>query len=288
MTTLRLKDGRALGYAEYGDPSGTPLFYFHGFPNSRENARLADDAARRNHVRLIALERPGFGRSDFKPGRTLADWPDDVSEAADALGVGRFGIVGLSGGGPYVAACAAKIPDRLTTAGIVSGVGPLTERAARKGYPLSTRIGMWFWRYIPFLLTFAMWFSALSVRRNADNALRWSIRGLPPVDKEILNRPEVWAAMRDDIREAFRQGGRAAAQEMRLYLRRWNVDPKTIPIEVLLWHGDADTMVPISNGRYMAETIPKCRATYYSGEGHFMIVKHAADIEVALLAAMRR
>jgi pimeloyl-ACP methyl ester carboxylesterase len=71
--TLRLRDGRLLGYARYGDPNGTPVFYFHGFPGSRLEARLADAVASRNGVRVIALDRPGSGLSDFKPARTIGD-----------------------------------------------------------------------------------------------------------------------------------------------------------------------------------------------------------------------
>ncbi|MBI4571246.1 MAG: alpha/beta hydrolase, partial [Chloroflexi bacterium] len=81
-----LRDGRRLGYAEYGSRTGRPLFFFHGFPNSRVLGRLFQQAAARRGVRIIALDRPGFGLSDFMRGRTLAGWPDDVVEAADALG----------------------------------------------------------------------------------------------------------------------------------------------------------------------------------------------------------
>lgn len=75
---IKLHDGRMLGYAEYGDPGGTPVFYFHGFPTSR------------------------------------LDWPDDVADLADELELDRFVVLGGSGGGPFAAACAFRIPARLT------------------------------------------------------------------------------------------------------------------------------------------------------------------------------
>jgi pimeloyl-ACP methyl ester carboxylesterase len=79
-----------------------------------ERATLSSD------VRLIMPERPGIGRSDTKERRTLSDWPTDVVALADALGVGRFAVLGVSAGGPYAASCAALIPQRLTAVGIVS------------------------------------------------------------------------------------------------------------------------------------------------------------------------
>src|SRR5688500_5461404 len=102
--TLLLHDGRKLGYAEYGLPDGKPVFFMHGFGDSRLFGQLFDADARRTGSRLILLERPGYGLSDFQPGRTLLDWPRDVAQAADALIIDRFGVVGFSGGGPHTAA----------------------------------------------------------------------------------------------------------------------------------------------------------------------------------------
>jgi pimeloyl-ACP methyl ester carboxylesterase len=97
---LVLRDGRRLGYAQYGQPDGEPIVYFHGHPGSRLEARLAHEPAAAPGLRVIALDRPGYGLSDFLPGRAITDWPADVTAAADALGIGRFSVAGASGGGP--------------------------------------------------------------------------------------------------------------------------------------------------------------------------------------------
>src|SRR5438552_17010722 len=112
-TSITLRDGRRLGYAEYGDPAGVAVFYFHGTPGSRLEGTIADEAAKRLRVRLIAIDRPGVGLSTFKPRRKLRDWPADVIALADALGIDRFAIVGLSGGGPHALAGARYIGTRL-------------------------------------------------------------------------------------------------------------------------------------------------------------------------------
>jgi pimeloyl-ACP methyl ester carboxylesterase len=121
---IRLPDGRLLDYAEWGDPSGQPLIYCHSFPGSRAEGRLGDQPAKHAGVRVIAPDRPGMGLSDFQPGRALVDWPDDVGHLADALGLERFAVLGISGGSPYAAVCAWRLPQRLTDVGIVSGIGP--------------------------------------------------------------------------------------------------------------------------------------------------------------------
>lgn len=106
--TINLHDGRSLGYADFGDPDGTPMFHFHGFPGSRLKAKLLSDAAGRHGVHLIGVVRPGMGLSDFQPGRKLLDWPNDVIELALDLELETFAVEGVSGGGPYAAACAYK------------------------------------------------------------------------------------------------------------------------------------------------------------------------------------
>ena len=110
--TLKLKDGRTLGYIDLGNKDGKPLFHFHGFPGSRLEATILADRAIVKNIRVICIDRPGMGLSDFKENRTLLDWPDDVVELADALEIDKFAVEGISGGGPYAAACAYKIPDR--------------------------------------------------------------------------------------------------------------------------------------------------------------------------------
>src|SRR5947209_6959948 len=121
--TFQLHDGRALGYVEYGNQKGKTLFYFHGHPGSRLEARFLAKQAMQTGVRLIGVDRPGMGLSSYKTGRRFLDWPDDVIELADGLQIERFAVAGFSGGGPYALACAFKISHRLSACGIISGAG---------------------------------------------------------------------------------------------------------------------------------------------------------------------
>jgi pimeloyl-ACP methyl ester carboxylesterase len=110
---IQLDDGRKIAYCEYGELQGKPIFYFHGTPGSRHEPLFGHQAAYENQYRLIAPDRPGFGRSDYQKGRTLLGWADDVMQIADQLGLETFGVMGASGGGPHALACAYAIPDRL-------------------------------------------------------------------------------------------------------------------------------------------------------------------------------
>ena len=281
--TIRLKDGRALGYADYGDPAGRPLFYLHGFPNSRVGAQMAGAVAARRGIRLIAPDRPGIGLSDFKPGRAIGDWPADMLELVDALGIDRFALMGMSGGGPYVAACALKIPERLTAAAIVSGVAPFDEPAATADLSRWDRMRLGLGRRFPWMTRVSLWLVAQGMRRFPDRMVSLGSRSLSASDKAVLARPEVRAAIIDDYVEAFRQGTRGTAWDARLYLRPWGFRLEEIAMEVHLWQGEEDRVIPPSMGRYQAQTIPNCRARFYPGEGHFLINDRMEEIQRALI-----
>lgn len=282
---IRLRDGRALGYAEFGAAGGQPVFYFHGFPGSRLEAQLAAAAASRLRVRLIALDRPGMGLSDFQPGRTLVDWPRDVLDLADALALRRFAVLGVSGGGPYALVCAARIPFRLTRVGIVAGLAPLHSPAAgrladplgRFAFSLAPRVS---WLGRP-LYAGVVW----ELRRHPERFLARVAARAAAVDRAVLQRPEVRAVLLDSARAAVAGGSRGGGRELVIYGRPWGVRLQEIPLEVLLWHGERDATVPVSMGRYLARSIPKCRACILPDEGHFSLpVNRMEEILAALVA----
>ena len=287
--TITLRDGRTLGYAEYGDPNGKPLFWFHGFPGCRLDGKLVEEAAAAG-VRVIAPDRPGMGLSTFQPARTFLAWPGDVRQLADSLGLERFAVAGISGGGPYTAVCALKLADRLTAAGIISGVGPLRAKRATKGMSRQNRALFWLGRHTPLLPEGVMWLQSVMARqaRKPERLLPLMKRSFAEVDRPYLDRPEIRDALLSEVKEAFRQGSRGAAYELRLYSRKWGFRLRDIAMPVHLWQGDADANVPPAMGRYLAAKIPGCRATFYPGEGHLMAIDRMPEILAALLAAPKK
>lgn len=275
---LRLPDGRKLCYAEYGDPHGKPIFEFHGNPSSRLGSKLFDEAARRLGVRVIGIDRPGMGLSDYKPGRKLLDWPDDVIELANALGIDRFPIVGGSGGVPSVLACAYKIPKRLTSVGILFGPRPLGAPGATAGWSRTRRIQVFLGRNGPIWIErLAMKAVARVMRRNPDRALSKMFKELPEPDKEAFNQPGVKQQYIDTIQEAFRSGTRGVALDYALNMKSWGFRLEDIQREVYLWHGEDDTVVPPAMGKYLAEAIPNCHARFLPNEGHFSLLPNHVD-----------
>jgi pimeloyl-ACP methyl ester carboxylesterase len=279
--TIKLRDGRTLGYAEFGDPNGKPVLHFHGSPSSRyegNNARSIEIATRLK-ARLIVVERPGFGLSDFKPGRTFADWPDDVVEFADALHLERFAVMGYSSGGPYSAACAWKIPQRLTRAGIVSGPSPLDAPGALHGINKTTRQSLSMARRVPWLLSLVYCLTALNLKHAPARAFTQLAKELSEPDGAVLAQADVRDVFVKSGIEAFRSGTRGITWDDVLITRPWGFQLQDIKTPVYLWQGEADYLVPPSQGRYLAKTIPNCQSKFYPNEGHFsLFITHCEEI----------
>ncbi len=285
-TQIQLKDGRTLAFAGYGDPQGRPVLHFHGTPSSRLEGSLplVDESATRLGIRLLIPDRPGMGDSDFQPGRTLLDWPADMLELADALGLERFAVVGLSGGGPYAAACAYRIPQRLTTAGIVSGVSPLNVPHVFEGMDRSDRQMFGLAGRAPWLLRLVLWYTAHELCRNPDRALARMAVELSAPDRAVLAEGDIKEAFIRTSLEAFRHGTRGATWDCVLFAHPWGFRPQDIRMPVYLWHGEADTTCPIAMGRYMAGAIPDCNAHLIPQEGHYsLIARHYEEVLTALV-----
>ncbi len=269
--TLRLADGRTLGYADYGGPDGRALLYFHGHPGSRREAGFLAAEAARAGLRLIGVDRPGMGLSSYQPGRRLAHWPGDVAALADALGLERFAVAGFSGGGPYALASASAMPQRLTACGVIAGVG---------------HTGGW----LSFLSMWVPWLVLPLVRRlfqdegRAERSLAQTARGWVAPDRRALALPGVSAIMAASLVEALRPGARGAAYDGVILGRPWEVALEEIAFpRVYLWHGELDNQVPVAMGRRVAGRLAHCQAVYYPDEGHIsLIANRARDIVQAL------
>jgi pimeloyl-ACP methyl ester carboxylesterase len=269
---INLPDGRRLSFDEFGDRQGKPVFYFHGFPGSRLEAKLADGISRESKVRFIGIDRPGYGYSSFKPGRNFISWPDDVAELAEALRIDRFSILGVSGGGPYAAACACKMPDRLDAVGIICGMGPVDVPDLIRGMPWLYRQGLRLAGRLPGITATLYPFLALFFRYYHERMLSILSGKVAGPDKIALKDEELIQVLSASFQEAFRSSLRGPATDVVLYSRPWGFALKDIYTTVHLWHGEKDRIVPSEMGRYIARSIPNCRATFYPDEGHFSII----------------
>jgi pimeloyl-ACP methyl ester carboxylesterase len=281
-STLILNDGRTLGYAEYGDPAGKPIFVFHGTPGSRYLGQVFDQAGTALGVRIIAPERPGYGLSSSHRGR-LIDYPDDIHQLAAALGLEQFAVIGVSGGGPAALACAYRLPSRLSAVGLVSAMGPmhLLDVSREMVTPNRVILGI-LGRRVPALTGSIL---RLMLRLTLPSMRKHMEQGTSP-SPELS--PEIYALVAQDQGEAIRSGAQGAAYDLRNLWHAWGFDLPAIRVPVYLWHGEADNLMPVAMARFVAGQIPNAHATYYPGEDHAQpMLRHAEDILNSLIEVER-
>ena len=278
MTTITLSDGRSLTCAEYGDLHGKPVFFFHGSPGSCY-FRPPDEVTSRLGVRLICVDRPGYGESTFQPGRCLLDWPVDITQLADSLGIDQFAVAGHSGGGPHSLACAHDLPDRITAAATLCGAGPVETPGATVGMTSLNRFGFKFGRYFPWPLgRLITWFVFRERCADPSRVMDREIGLRPPADDELIARPEIRQACLQSELEAFRHGLKAMSWDVRLITRRWGFRLEDIRTPVFIWHGTADNVTSDTMAKYLAAKIPHSRLTLCEGEGHLLLFPHWEEI----------
>ncbi len=270
---LAVDGRRLLGYAEYGDPAGTPVVSFHGWPGSRVQTTRYDEAARALGVRLIAPERSGVGLSDRRADPSLRSHVFDVIRLADALGIGQFGVLGVSGGGPYALAAAAWLGERVCRVALVSALSPGSMGAT----PVIRATG-WLGLHAAWVFVPGFGAAARFTTRHGDRAVDLAFRTLPPCDRAIVDQPAIRRLSASDAREAFRQGGRGMRDDALALLAPPAFALGDITTPVHLWHGDADTIVPIATGREVAAAVPDCDATFLPGEGHYLAIPRAGEV----------
>lgn len=288
--TVTLEDGRRLGFAEFGVPNGEPIFWFHGTPGARRQippaARLV---ALRRGIRLIGIDRPGVGDSTPYVYPSFTAWARDVEVIADRLGIGRFGLIGLSGGGPYVLACAHALPQRVVAGAVLGGVAPARGPDAAPGGLV--RLAATFepaYRLLHEPLGVALTLFAWGMRPLSGRAAELFARFSPAADRAVFERPEMKAIFLDDLLQGSRWGLRAPVYDLLLFSRPWSFRLRDVRVPIRFWHGDADHLVPLAHAVHQARLVPDSELHIRRGESHLGGLVAAEEILDAILVLWPR
>jgi pimeloyl-ACP methyl ester carboxylesterase len=274
--TLKLNDGRLLGYGLYGNPQGIPIFDFHGIPGSRREAALIAEYLGRDDLCFVGFDRPGYGRSSPKLGYRILDLPRDAAALADHLGFERFIALGYSGGGPFALACAYQIPERIAAIGIVSGVGP--SEIGSQGMHDSNRKKFDVAQKLPWLARLMLTLAFSGLRRSPERLsaqLRRIWQQMPDPDREVLQDAHFSDGILAVTRDAVSQSVSGWVKEEMLMTMPWQFQLQDIRCpNIYLWHGGQDRNVPFAMGQAVAERLPACQAVFMKEEGHLSLLYH--------------
>lgn len=274
--TYHARSGRTIGYGEYGDPAGAAVIHVHGFPSSRLEFAPNHATAARFGLRVVSPDRPGAGLSDPVASPTPEVWARDLAELTTAMGIERFALLAWSGGGPYAAACASSLRDRVVALAVVGGAPPVTGVSVHR-----TRERLLAWRDAA-----VTWQLRRIARRRPESFVSLIARTLPSCDRAVLERPDIWQNEIANVSEAFRQAAAPAVRE--ILARNSPIFGAPLPAEVpaALWVGGLDRNVPASRARLWAPFMPHADATVHPRAGHLIFYALAEEF-LGWLAAQR-
>ncbi|HVB19517.1 MAG TPA: alpha/beta fold hydrolase [Acidimicrobiales bacterium] len=278
---IKTRDERVLEVATVGDPHGATVLFHHGTPGSKCSFSMLAPLAESGEFFLVTTSRAGYGSSDRKRGRDVADVVDDTNAVLDALGRGRYLSVGWSGGGPHALACAALGAPRCLAAWSLAGVAPIDvdfdwaegmgpenvaefERARIGGEAHETAIAE---------------IADTLADANEDNVIELFEGLLSNVDKDALADERVRREFARAIGYAFARGDGGYFDDDHAFMNPWGFSVTDAAAPVEIWFGDDDLMVPASHGRWLAANLPGARERFFASEGHVsLIVNHLDEL----------
>ncbi|WP_027329291.1 alpha/beta fold hydrolase [Marinimicrobium agarilyticum] len=267
--TLSLPDGRVLSFRAQGDAAGYPVFYLHGIPGSKQEPFLPADTETLSGIRLITMDRPGYGGSSPCEHYDVTTHSADLCALADHLEIGRFALFGFSGGGFYALNSAHQLGERVSRVVLVGTPAipllpdPLNEAGE---------------------LTASTWQQARDNPETLPDQLRplvsdaqglaeTLLQALSSADRELFADPHHFACHQDNMSTAVQQGAKAAAiaiaRDMTLMMQPWPWDSARLPQAVHIFHGTSDGLLSTQHAQALAEAISHSQLELGEGEGHY-------------------
>ncbi|KAF5012996.1 hypothetical protein FDECE_943 [Fusarium decemcellulare] len=308
LLTFRLPStNRLISWAEFGSPNGRPVVFLHGTPSSRLECAEFHQELHEHNIRLIAPDRPGFGRSEFLPDRTIGGYANEIQALAKHLSLSEYMVMGGSGGGPYALACARHIKpeDGLRAVSVFAGMAPYD--CGLKDVNWNSSLNFYLVRWMPSLLRYLLRFSLPvpkgnltgpleewtpdpSMQAESEKKLKRYTDTLKGRDKEVMTKPGVLEYMAATVVESDIQGFDGYMQEAKLFAQPWDFQLEDVTYAsegkrpLVLWYGTDDVNATIHMGRYIASKVVGSELKEIEGETHFTLGVKFVEYIVEFLA----
>jgi len=271
-----LADGRRLCFCEYGDKNGTPMMFFHGILGSRYERHPNDIILRELGIRLIVPDRPGYGQSDARTGGSHLDFSDDMLQLGNYLEIENFSVLGLSVGAIYAAACAYKMPQRISSATLIGMTLPLHSFSDIAEMLPSYKMLFAFSRYLPGVAKLFPEF----VIKNACNNPRKFFKNMPlnQIDREIFFREELHDHLKNSLLAGSKESNRGFIDDVMSSSNPWSFPIKDIKTKIDIWHGTDDLHSPIKRVHELVKHMSNVRFFKINSGGHFFIYDYWEEI----------
>ena len=273
-----LKSNRKLGFAEFGNSNGYPIIYCHGSQSSRLEMHYDVSFAFDNNLRIITIDRPGHGLSDFNPQGSILSFGNDVKELTEHLKIDRFSAVGMSAGAPFALGLAYLFPTKVHQTAIISGFAPYNENS-KQHLSKEVKAMLKLAKSLPFLLKVMLNVQSKQIKSKPKKALQNFLKIMSEPDQQILKNELVMKVIENMFKESFRNGSKGIAYEIsKILVQDWGFELKKIETPVAFWQGSKDNNVPHQWAALMKNEIPNATLNTISDKGHLLIFEYANEI----------
>lgn len=269
VDTFITKDQKRIYFYIFGDPSATPIFFFHGYPGTGKQAYLLKNTHFDSRFCLIAVDRPGYGLSDPQPGLTLKKFAEDINDLSQYLKMDKFICMGVSGGGPFAASVAYYFPEKVLKVGSICGVAPLSPENIRYLNADQKKTFLMKKLLPKSVMTFLVERKFSSFMAQVNNLASSDL--LNSRDKLVFQDPEVGQFLLSTFQEALAQGPAGILTDMEIFSGPWGFDVEDIHVPYYLWHGNEDEVVHFQMSNYMKKRLRDVRYKIFEGEGHYSL-----------------
>jgi pimeloyl-ACP methyl ester carboxylesterase len=276
--------GRRLAYSEFGSSSGTPVLYFHDNGSSRLEAGFFDRAARQHGFRLIAVDRPGIGESDYYLTASPAEFCEDALSLVAHLGLHRVGVMSLGAGGIFALTLAHHHPERVNFKLSLAGVpGSVFNETAAHSYAASC------WNEVtPLLIRLLVRVKHRFFPDNPEKSMERMEKYLSYTDRKVMQDPQVFKTLARDQKEAFRHGYQGVAQDLAVCFRKLDFRLQDVTVPTIIWQGETDRLSQRADCEYMVARMPDVRYHRVPNRGHFFFVHKIDQIFDGLRGSLAR
>lgn len=273
-----LRDKRKLGFAEYGTQDGFPIIYCHGSQSSRFEMHYDLIFAINHNLRIITIDRPGHGISDFNQKGSILSFASDVKELIQSLGISKFSVAGMSAGSPFALAISYLLPENIHKTAIISGFAPYNTES-KKHLSKDVRIMLNLAKSLPFLLKILLKLQSNKISKSPKKALKGFLKIMSEPDQAVLQNDSVMQVIETMFKEAFKNGSNGVAYEIsKLLVHDWKFKLNEIKTSTTFYQGEKDNNVPLQWSQIMADQISDSVLKKYPKEGHLLIFTHAEEI----------
>lgn len=271
------KPEQRLFVQEWGPEDKPPVLLVHGFLGCSEHGRLMSQSPLWNSFRLIAMDRPGYGKSVAQPEMTPLQFASQIGNLLERQNIQQFSVISVSGGAPYSMAIAYLMRNKIRKLTSIGGIAPVTVQNFR--FMNYQQKKAWILRNLvpePVLKAGVHHFWKAGMQ-NLEKVFTTERDSFSSEDKKVFGDPVIGPEIYQTMVSAISGGPMGILGDMKTFSRPWGFKLNQIECPVTLWHGTDDEIVHFKFAEDMKRRLPNARLNFVEKQGHYSLLMNCRD-----------